>query len=182
MSRKHKILLVSILALSVSLLRLVDHIDNFTPVIAIALFSGAILRSWWAYVVPFISIALSDVLLQWQAGIGFYPDQGFVYGSYALIVLLSGALLKNRSSKPLSIMGGALGAPTLFYLVTNFGSWLMYDMYAASFSGLIQSYVAAIPFYRANILSTLIYVPVLFGAYHVIVHKMGTLQKVSSQH
>ena len=63
-------------------LRLVPHPPNFTPIGAMALFSGAYLgRRGLAFVAPLAALLLSDAVL------GFYSGMEFQYLSVALIVL-----------------------------------------------------------------------------------------------
>ena len=62
-------------------LRLVPHPPNFTPIGAMALFSGAYFgRRGLAFVAPFAAMLLSDAV------IGFHSGMPYVYGSVALIV------------------------------------------------------------------------------------------------
>ena len=49
----------------------------------------------------------------------------------------------------------------IFFVVTNFGSWLTHEMYEKNFSGLAQSYFMGIPFFHNTLISTLIYLIVL---------------------
>ena len=76
----------------------------------------------------------------------------FTWGSVVLIGFISKYL--NQSLK--SRLFGALFASLLFFVITNFGVWLL-GMYDYSFKGLLESYTMAIPFYKNTILSTLIY-------------------------
>src|ERR1700704_326697 len=54
--------------------RLIPHPDNFTPIMAVALFAGATLSPRIAYVVPLAALIVSDLLL------------GFPLDSMALVV------------------------------------------------------------------------------------------------
>src|SRR3954469_19415595 len=77
-------------------LRLVPHPPNFSPIDAMALFSGAYLgRRALAFVAPFAALALSDAIL------GFYPEVLFVYLSVIAIVLIGWTL--SRRKMPLHI-------------------------------------------------------------------------------
>jgi len=46
-----------------------------------------------------------------------------------------------------------------FYLWTNFGWWLTFGMYEMTVGGLMQCYIAALPFLKNQIFSVLIFVP-----------------------
>ena len=61
--------------------RLLIHPQNFSPVMAIALFSGILLgKKWYAFVVPLLIMVISDIFL------GFSDVTWSVYLSFALIV------------------------------------------------------------------------------------------------
>ena len=59
------------------------------------------------------------------------------------------------------IVLSGFSSSVIFFLITNFGSWLTMAMYEKSFSGLLQSYVMGIPFFHNTLISTLIYLFVL---------------------
>src|SRR4051794_29506028 len=70
---------------------------NLTPVGALALFAGARLRSWQAYLLPPLLMFGTDVLVAQQFGYDlFYPAMGFVYGSLLLNVLLGRWLTRTE--------------------------------------------------------------------------------------
>jgi hypothetical protein len=142
------------------------------PQLALALFAGSVIKNRkWAFAVPLISLLLSDLLMQvlHSAGItpgypGFYEGQIF---NYVLISLLTvvGFFVNNR--KVTSITSGMFAAPTLFFLVSNFGVWASGGglQRAKTFSGLIQCYADGIPFYGYSLLTMAVFGTVLFGSY-----------------
>ena len=71
--------------------RIVIHSPNFTPVIAVALFSGVYLNKKYAAVVPLLLMIASDVIL------GFHDTILYTWGSVALISLIGLAVKKNMS-------------------------------------------------------------------------------------
>ncbi len=165
-------LIVGAMILSI-VARSLPHIPNFAPIAAIALFSGAyFLQRKWAFAITFLALFASDFALQIQYWMGtrdfagFYPNMIFVYGAIAMVLGI-GFLLKNKVSA-LNVLGGAIGGSVLFYIVSNFGVWLLGTMYSKSFAGLIECYVAGIPFYRGTILGDVIYSAILFGAFELI--------------
>lgn len=56
------------------------------------------------------------------------------------------------TTRVIPIAGATLGGAIFFYLVTNFADWYFFDTYAKSWKGLIDCYVAAIPFFRSGTL------------------------------
>jgi hypothetical protein len=53
--------------------------------------------------------------------------------------------------------------------VTNFGVWAT-GGYPPTFGGLVECYVAAIPFFRNTVVGDLVYVAVLFSLYESALH------------
>ncbi len=73
--------------------------------------------------------------------------------------------VKSASWAVGGLVGCGLGASVLFFLTTNFGSWLWFNMYEHSVSGLIRCYAMAIPFFRYTLCGDLFFAVVLFGGY-----------------
>jgi hypothetical protein len=142
--------------------RLIPHPPNFTPVGAMALFAGATLADRrWAVLIPLAALFLSDLAL------GSHSTLLFVYGAFVLITLLGRTLMNHRRS-PLRIGGASLAASLLFFMVTNFGSWISYDWYPRTLEGLWACYMAAIPFFGNTVGGDLIYSAALFGGLALI--------------
>ena len=141
-------------------LRLVPHPPNFTPIGAMALFSGAYLgRRGMAFAAPLGAMVLSDVVL------GFYSGFWITYVAVALIVVV-GWLTLTRVSV-LRVGGAAIASSVLFFVVSNFGTWASSGMYPHTFAGLSACYVAAIPFFQNTIAGDLFYATLLFGGFRV---------------
>jgi hypothetical protein len=62
-----------------------------------------------------------------------------------------------------------LSANLFFYLWTNFGVWLLSGMYPKTTTGLLMSYVNALPFLRYQLISTLIFIPLGFFATEITI-------------
>ena len=162
-----KLLNPTVIILFAVTLRLVPHPPNFAPIAAMALFGGAYLNRGYVIFVPLLALFLSDVL------IGFYsPLVMFsVYGSFVLTGLM-GLWLKKRKSAG-NVVLTAMGASILFFLVTNFAVWAA-GAYARDLSGLAQSYVMGLPFFRNTLLGDLFYTGVFFGGYELV---LGLVRK-----
>lgn len=125
-----------------------------------------------AFVVPFLAMLASDYFL------GFHNTILYVYIGFALAVGIGFYLRKKFS---LIRLGGAiLSGAVLFYLVTNFGVWLMTGMYPMTLSGLAESYIAGIPFFQYSLLGDIFYSTVLFGAFELAKYKIPALQSVQA--
>ena len=140
--------------------RFLVHIPNFTPLLAVALFAGALLPRKWAVIVPVALYALVDLMVGW------HPTIAFTWGSMALIAVIGQKHLQNRSWK--RVAGTSLVSALLFYVITNFGAWIALSVYPKNLAGLVECYVAAIPFFRNTLASSVLYSFVLFGAYDIV--------------
>ncbi|OIO39084.1 MAG: hypothetical protein AUJ71_01555 [Candidatus Omnitrophica bacterium CG1_02_49_16] len=148
-------------------MRVLPHPDNFTPVTAIALFSGVVLAPQIALGLPLIVMIASDLILGPHA---LYP---LTWGSFFLVSLLGVAIRKDaRISR---IFLGTLGGSLLFYLVTNLGVFLFQAMYEKSLSGLVQCYVMALPFFRNSLLGDLFFSGLFFGVFALVKNYSGKL-------
>jgi hypothetical protein len=146
-----------------ALLRLVPHLPNFSPIGAMALFSGAYLgRRGVAFVAPLAAMVLSDVV------IGFYAGVWITYLAVTLIVMI-GILALSRISV-LRIGTAAIASSIVFFAVSNFGTWALSGMYPHTLAGLEACYVAAIPFFQNTIAGDLFYATLLFGGFKIAEH------------
>ena len=162
-------LLVAIFAAAV--MRLLPHPPNFSPIAAMALFSGAYLpRRALAFAAPFGALILSDLLLG-----GFYPGIAFVYASFGLTVLIGWALARRKT--PFTILGAALSSSMLFFVITNFGMWLFSGFYPRTSEGLVACYVAAIPFFQNTLAGDLVFAALLFGGFAVAERLLPALRQ-----
>jgi hypothetical protein len=155
--RNRLIALLSAIAAAAAL-RLAPHPPNFSPIDAMALFSGAYLgRRALAFVAPLAALLLSDVAL------GFYRGMEFVYASVALIVLIGWVVGSRRT--PVRMGFAAVAGAVSFFLITNLGMWLFSGFYPLTPAGLSACYIAAIPFFQNTLAGDLFYAALLFGGF-----------------
>jgi len=161
MTANHSRILALLSAILVAAaLRLVPHPPNFTPIGAMALFSGAYLgRRPLAFAAPLGALLLSDLVL------GFYHGQLTVYFSVALIVVIGMGALRRVS--PVRVGVAAVASSLLFFIITNFGMWLFSGIYPLTVLGLSACYVAAIPFFQHTLAGDLFYATLLFGGFRI---------------
>lgn len=138
--------------------RLIPHPWNFTAVGAIALFGGSFVPSKrLSLVLPLAALFLSDLVL------GLHNTIGYVYLAFTLNVLIGWGLRDNRTV--VKVASYALFSSSLFFLISNFGVWMSGQMYPMTLQGLVNCYVAAIPFFDNQIYGDLFFSGVLFGGY-----------------
>ena len=145
------------------LLRFIPHTANFTPVAAIAIFAGVYLNKKQAFIVPFLLMVLSDIFL------GMHNVVLFTWGSFILVTCL-GILAKNHKTFKV-IASTSVVSSVLFYLITNFGVWVM-GWYPQTAKGLLDCYILGLPFLRTFTVATLVYTVVFFGAYEIIARRV----------
>lgn len=155
-------LIISLILVGI-LLRFVPHAPNFTPVAAIALFGGAYLSKRLALIVPIALMVISDL------AIGMHDAVFFTWGAFLLVVLIGGWVRRSKSVK--NILAASLASSLLFYVVTNFGVWLL-GWYPRTMQGLIDCYVLGLPFFRNFTFATIAYCAVFFGVYEFIASRV----------
>ncbi|HKW64452.1 MAG TPA: DUF6580 family putative transport protein [Candidatus Acidoferrum sp.] len=141
-------------------LRIAPHPWNFTPVGAMALFSGAIIRDRRvAFAFPLLTLFAGDVF------VGFYKPgvMLLVYTSFLVSVLI-GRVLQGRRTV-LYISAATLLGSAQFFLVTNFAIWWLLNSYPKTAAGLADCYVAGIPFFWNTLAGDAVYAALFLGAF-----------------
>jgi len=155
--------LVLLVALLSRLLPPVLHLTalNFTAVGGCLLFFGS-RRPRWQSTVAVAALMVTDYLLTVYAYHFAFHVQAYLitWLWYAGVCLLGSSLL--RRATVLRVVAGVAGSATSFFMLSNFVVW-MGKMYPHSLSGLSACYIAALPFYRNDLVSTGITAGVLFG-------------------
>ena len=138
------------LILILAFARLIPHPPNFTPIIAVAIMSSYFFRNTLlSCTVVIISMLLADIF------IGFYKNIFFVYLSLLLITYIFSHINRKIKLKNLFIFG-LLGS-VIFFILSNFGVWILSEMYEKNLNGLINCYLLAVPFFINTLLSTIIF-------------------------
>lgn len=152
--------------------RLIPHPFNFSPVAGMALFAGATMgRKLGAFLIPLGALFVSDLCFQLFTSVpGFYGwSQVVNYGAFALIVCLG--MIALRKVNVSNVLLTSVGASVLFFLVSNFGVWLIAGgiaPYTRDTAGLLNTYLLGIPFFGNTLLGDMISCGVLFGGYYAI--------------
>ena len=123
-----KLLAVGLVTLVVAI-RLLPHPPNFTPVAAIALFSGVYFKEKYWLVLPLGAMLLSDLYI----GFAEFWVSFSVYFCFAVIYLI-GYFLKERRNF-VNIFLGTISGSIVFFLVTNFAVWAATGWYNKSWDG-----------------------------------------------
>ena len=164
------VLLIIVAALS----RVFLYPHNFSPIIGMAIFAGAVIKDRrLAFALPLFAMFLSDVLFEvFNIAPGFWGWGQLVgYGILALITVIAFSMKKINV---LSVAGYSIGASLLFFFLSNSAFFVfdnpVYNLYAQNFSGYIASLVGGLPFLKTGIIADLVYSTVLFGTYFLVQH------------
>jgi len=148
----------AILILLAAVLRIAPHPWNFTPIGAMALFSGAMFRDRRiAFLFPLLALFAGDLF------VGLYRLIPAVYASFMVEVCI-GTWLTNRRSILRIGMATLLGA-LQFFLITNFAIWKAFDTYPPTLAGLGACYLAGVPFFGNTLAGDAIYAALFFGVF-----------------
>jgi hypothetical protein len=147
---------------------------NFAAIGAVMMFATARLGWWAGLALAGSSMLLSDLVL-WQQN---RYDADYLPMPSVYVALLGYALLAWRflrhTENPVKIAGVAIAGSVVFFIVTNFASWLAQALpYGYTPAGLLQCYQMAVPFYRGTLIGDLLFAGFLFGTHSVLVRAMG---------
>jgi hypothetical protein len=136
---------------------------GFTAVGGGLLFFGA-RRSRWQTAIAVLALIATDYYLTVYAyGMAFHASAYLAtWVWYAAVCLMGHSLLQNQPSA-LRVGGAVLASATSFFILSNFAVWAGTTMYAHSVAGLAACYIAAIPFYANDAMSTALTAGALFG-------------------
>ena len=151
--------------LAAIVLRLLPHPWNLTPLGAMFLFSGATFRNKRdSLLVPLAALMISDyAVIHFLYGGRYAWFTPYTWTGFLLVGLIGWTLRRKLSVA--GVLGASLAGSVVFFLVSNFGVWMGWKLYPATAAGLIDCYVAALPFFRNTVIGDLIYAGLMFGAY-----------------
>ncbi|MDC1324806.1 hypothetical protein N8216_02140 [Flavobacteriaceae bacterium] len=153
---KKQLFIIAFMLIAI-LCRLLPHLPNFTPITAIALFGGLYFSNkTMAYLVPLFIMALSDLFL------GFHSISIVVYAAFILV-----SFIGTQTKKPSVFI--ILISSISFFIITNFGVWLI--GYPKTWTGLVECYTLAIPFFRNSLLGDFFYAGVMILGFNFVQKK-----------
>jgi len=152
--------------------RLLPHAPGVWPFAASALFAGRMLRiPALAVIVPLAAMLLSNVAL---AG----DDWRITIVACAAITLPAFAgILARRWPGAIPVIVATLSSSLIFFATTNLAVWAFSGMYPLTWQGLVQCYVAALPFLDKTVLGDLFWTAVLFGGAWLAQHVPALLRR-----
>lgn len=152
-----------------TIIHLLPHPFGVSSIGATALYAGAYGRGRTSWLIPLIPLSLGLFIT------GLYEPTVmiFVFAGYALSTLAGYWFLRgNRNLKlfGVAVVTGAL----IFYLVSNFSIWLV-GFYPMTVAGLVECYVAGLPYLGQAALADAAYCFVFFGLHNAIKRRQKAL-------
>jgi len=126
----------------------------------------------WQTVIAVLAMMATDYYLTTKVYSYPFHARGYVvtWAWYAAVCLVGYAMLRDKqvdgektSPSMLKVSAAVLVSSTSFFILSNFVVWTGSHMYAQSLAGLGTCYVAAIPFYANDVMSTAMTAGALFG-------------------
>ena len=152
--------------------RLLPHAPGVWPFAASALFAGRMLRlPALAVIVPVAAVLLSNVALagdDWQVTLVVCA---------AITLPAFAGMLARRWSGALPVVGAMVSCSLIFFVTTNFAVWAFNGMYPMTWQGLVQCYVAALPFLDKTVLGDLFWTAILFGGAWAVAREPHSIVK-----
>ena len=161
--RFSRFFIVSLIVFFVSLSRVLPHLPNYSPLIAMTLLGSCFFqKKWQAFTLPILSTWISDLILNNIVYTQYFPEftwfyKGFYfqYGTYFLVAFLGHLFLKRLTVY--RVVGVTFFSSLLFFLISNFGVWMNSSFYPQTWMGLYACYVAGIPFFKNAIFGDMVY-------------------------
>ena len=160
------VLIAVVMILAAALSRIAFYPLNFSPVLAMALFGGAVIKDKKiAFALPLLAMFISDVLFEvTNIAPGFWGWGQLVgYGIFALITVFGFQLKKINV---FNVAGFSIASSCIFFLLSNTSVWIFdTTSYAQNFGGWINCLAAGIPFLKNGLAADLVYSAVFFGGF-----------------
>jgi hypothetical protein len=162
------------------LIGIVCRVAGFAPQIAMAVFGAAVIKDKrLAFILPLLSMLLSDVIYQvlyvygYMDYPGFYKGQSFFDSQWLNYILLAALTLFGFWARTLSvarIVGASLAAPLFYFVISNFMVWIGGAGFVRpkTFDGLMQCYADGLPFLRSSVENTLVFSAMFFVSYFLL--------------
>src|SRR5260370_38064362 len=110
---------------------------------------------------------------------GYSAATPLIYASFLINVWI-GSRLRNTEI-PLKIGAGVLSGSLVFFLLTNFAWLTASSMYPHTLAAVMQSYIAAIPFFGRTLDSDILYSGAPFGLHAWLSRYVARSERVALQ-
>lgn len=135
---------------------------NLTAVGAGLLFFGSRQPRYQAVFAAAVMAATDFLLTKYVYGYEFHASGYLVtWAWYAAVALIASGLLRKVTVA--RVAAGVVASATSFFVLSNLMVFFGSGMYAHTGAGLAQCFVAALPFYRNDLISTGLFSAAFFG-------------------
>src|SRR6266852_2335382 len=163
-------ILTAVMIILATVLRIIPHPWNFTPIGAMAIFSGAMFRDRRvAFLFPLVALFAGDLF------VGLHRLMPVVYASFLLSVFIGTWLAHRRGV--LRIGGAVFLGALQFFLVTNFAVWQLFGTYPHTPAGLAACYLAGLPLFGNTLAGDAVYSTLFFGTFALAEKLFPTLSQ-----
>lgn len=156
---------------------------NLSILGAVTLFGGAYLgKSLKTMALVLAGIWLSDVVINMQYFEGitlFYEGYIFTVLSYIVTIAIGYYTLRENKSTG-NIIGAGMFSAIAFFIISNFGTWIGTSLYTKDLNGLLQSYIAGIPFFRGTLFGNVIFTFIFVKTFEYFMVSVPGTEKVKA--
>jgi hypothetical protein len=136
---------------------------NFTAVGGALLFFGA-RRSWREMLAPLAVLMATDFYLTtYVYHYGFHWLDYLPTWAWYVAAMALGQILLHARTSFVRVAAAVLLGPTSFFILSDYAVWAAGTMYPKTMAGLGACFVAALPFYRNDLISTTLVAGLAFG-------------------
>lgn len=166
------ILIASVLILLAAISRVALYPHNFSPMIGMAIFGGAVIKDKrLAFALPLLSMFVSDIMFEvFNVAQGFW-GWGQLIG-YAIFGLITVIAFNLKKVNVVNVVGYSLISSVIFFLLSNLAFFIIdnpvYLTYSQDFNGFIMCYIKALPFFKTSVIADMVYSGLLFGVYYQV--------------
>ncbi|MBS1743262.1 MAG: hypothetical protein JST81_09525 [Bacteroidetes bacterium] len=163
------VLLAVILILAAAMSRVILYPNNFSPIIGMALFGGAIIKDKrFAFVLPLLAMFVSDCMFEFSGIANGFWGWGQLVG-YAILGVITVFGFRLKKVNALNVIAFSLISSVIFFVLSNLSFFLIdnkiYHTYSNDLAGLKNCYVQALPFFKWHV--DLTFSVILFGTYYL---------------
>ena len=184
-----KVFLVIAIVILAFAYRLIPNVPNFSPLLAVFLFAGTVMKNNWKGLLAIAGLYLvSDFILNNTIYSSFFPDQEGViwFSNYMIFTLTSYCIvfglgkLYGKPNSVLNIAGLSIGSSLIFFILTNTGAWIFdpFHIYPNNIAGLVASLAAGVPFFQTSLFADLAFAGVFFAIFHAVKSRIPELGAV----
>lgn len=156
---------------------------NYSPVIAMALFGGSVIKNKnIAFALPLFAMLLSDIMFEvFNVAQGFWGWGQLVgYGILAIVTLLG---FKLRKINVVNVLGFSIASSIIFYFLSNSSYWLLenriFHTYTQDAAGYVSCLIAGLPFLEKGLLVDAAFSSIFFAGF-VLLERFAVRRSLAS--